>query len=49
MAKDTPISKKIIKNHLDLLSPKHSFLSTFLLLERLKPNSFWKPYLDCLP
>ena len=49
MAKETPISKKIIEHGLDLLSPKHSFLSTFLLLERLKPVSFWKPYLDILP
>ena len=49
MAKETPISKKIIAAKLDLLSPKHSFLATFLLLERLKPDSFWKPYLDVLP
>jgi histone-lysine N-methyltransferase SETD3 len=49
MAKQTPISKKILKAGLELLSPKHSFLSTFLLLERLKPDSYWKPYLDCLP
>ena len=31
MARETPVSKKIIKHKLDLLSPKHSFLSTFLL------------------
>ena len=31
MAKQTEVSKKIIKHNLDLLSPKHSFLSTFLL------------------
>jgi len=49
MAKDTSISKLIIKNKLDLLSPKHSFLSTFLLTERRKPDSFWRPYLDVLP
>jgi len=31
MAKDTPISRKILQYKLDLLSPKHSYLSTFLL------------------
>jgi len=49
MAKATSISKKILKNRLELLSPKHSYLATFLLLERLKPDTFWKPYLDVLP
>ena len=49
MAKCTPISKKIIEHKLELLSPKHSFLSTFLLQERRNPASFWRPYLDILP
>jgi histone-lysine N-methyltransferase SETD3 len=49
MAKETSVSKKILQNKLDLLSPKHSFLSTYLLQERRNPNSFWKPYLDILP
>ncbi|CAD8078258.1 unnamed protein product [Paramecium sonneborni] len=49
MAKETPVAKKIIQNRLDLLSPKHSFLSTFLLQEKSKQDSFWKPYLDVLP
>lgn len=49
MAKQTPVSKKILENKLELLSPKHSFLSTFLLQEKRNPNSFWKPYLDILP
>lgn len=49
MAKETLIAKKILSCKLDLLSPKHSFLSTFLLQERRNPNSFWKPYLDVLP
>ena len=31
MAKDTSVAKKMIQAKLDLLSPKHSFLSTFLL------------------
>ncbi|CAD8077509.1 unnamed protein product [Paramecium sonneborni] len=49
MAKETPVAKKIIQYRLDLLSPKHSFLSTFLLQEKSKQDSFWKPYLDVLP
>jgi hypothetical protein len=49
MAKSTPIGQKIINAGLDLLSPKHSFLSTFLLREKKDPNSFWKPYIDLLP
>eukprot|EP01017_Pseudomicrothorax_dubius_P027102 TRINITY_DN3084_c0_g1_i10.p2 TRINITY_DN3084_c0_g1~~TRINITY_DN3084_c0_g1_i10.p2 ORF type:complete len:598 (-),score=164.66 TRINITY_DN3084_c0_g1_i10:1899-3692(-) len=49
MAKETIISKRIIEAKLDLLSPKHSFLSTFLLLERQKTDSFWHPYLQLLP
>ena len=49
MAKQTSVSKKILENKLELLSPKHSFLSTFLLQERRNPTSFWKPYLEILP
>jgi histone-lysine N-methyltransferase SETD3 len=49
MAKTTEVSKKIIANKLDLLSPKHSFLSTYLLREKKNPASEWKPYLDILP
>ena len=49
MARQTEVGKKILNHALDLLSPKHSFLSTFLLKERKNPNSFWRPYLDLLP
>ncbi|KAL4487539.1 hypothetical protein ABPG72_007059 [Tetrahymena utriculariae] len=49
MAKETPVAKKIIAAKLNLLSPKHSFLSTFLLQERKNNESKWKPYLDILP
>ncbi|CAD8063827.1 unnamed protein product [Paramecium primaurelia] len=49
MTKEIPVAKKMIQYRLDLLSPKHSFLSTFLLQEKQRPNSFWKPYLDILP
>lgn len=49
MAKATGTGKKIADSGLDMLSPKHSFLSTFLLKERKDPNSIWRPYLDMLP
>lgn len=49
MAKETQVGRKMIDAALDLLSPKHSFLSTFLLRERKNPDSFWKPYIDLLP
>lgn len=31
MAKETPVAKKLLEYRVDLLSPKHTFLSTFLL------------------
>ena len=49
MAQATEISQKILKNNIELLSPKHSFLATYILKEKHNPNSFWKPYLDLLP
>ena len=33
-----------------LISPKHSFFSTYLMEERRKgENSYWKHYIDILP
>ena len=49
MAKSAPIGAKMELAHLSLLSPKHSFLSSFVLQERRKPDSIWEPYLDILP
>ena len=50
MGKESPIGIKIITNNLELLSPKHCFLSTFLLQERAKGDeSKWKPYIDIIP
>ena len=49
MAKETEVSIKLIASKLELLSPKHSFLSTYLLHEKKNPNSFWQPYLKILP
>lgn len=49
MAKSTGVGKKVLDSGLDMLSPKHSFLSTYLLKERDNKNSRWRPYLDMLP
>ena len=46
-ARNTQIGS-FFKN-IDLYSPNHSLLSSFILQEILNPNSFWKPYLDILP
>jgi protein-histidine N-methyltransferase len=32
-----------------LISPKHSFFSTFLMEEKRKENSYWHKYIDILP
>lgn len=49
MAKATPIGSKMEKAHLNLLSPKHSFLSCFVLQEKKKPDTPFEPYFDILP
>jgi protein-histidine N-methyltransferase len=49
MAKAAPIGFKMVQANLDLFSPKHSFLTSFILQELQKPLSAWKPYLSILP
>ena len=49
MAKASPIGAKMVAAGLNLLSPKHCFLTTYILQERRKESTFWKPYLDILP
>lgn len=49
MAYQTDIGQKMLHNKIELLSPKHSYLSVFLLQEKKNPESFWKPYIDILP
>lgn len=49
MAKQTRIGSQMFYLNLDLISPKHSFLSTFILQEQQNPQSFWRPYLNILP
>jgi histone-lysine N-methyltransferase SETD3 len=49
MAKESQLGMKIINANLDLISPKHCFLSLFLLQEKINSDSRWKNYLDVLP
>lgn len=47
-AKKTPLKKLIEKDHLLGYMPNVA-LAIFLLYEKYKPESFWKPYIDILP
>jgi protein-histidine N-methyltransferase len=51
MAMESPIGKKMYEKGLRnrLISPKHSFLSTYIMQERRKPDTIWEPYIDILP
>jgi histone-lysine N-methyltransferase SETD3 len=47
----SPVGKRMYEKGLRqrLISPKHSFLSTFIMQERRKPDTIWFSYLDILP
>ncbi len=49
MAKAAPLGKKMVEAGLDLLSPKHCFLTTYVLQERRNPFSKWRFFLEILP
>jgi histone-lysine N-methyltransferase SETD3 len=49
LAKSLPFCRKLECENLKLLSPKHTYLSIYLLNEKKCPKSFWKPYIDILP
>ena len=49
MAKDSLLGRKMLLSKLNLHSPKHSFLTTYILQEISNKNSKWKPYLQILP
>lgn len=51
MAFASPVGKKMYDKGLRqrLISPKHSFLCTFIMQERRKPDSEWNIYIDILP
>jgi histone-lysine N-methyltransferase SETD3 len=51
MAFESPIGRKMVQKNMKnrLLSPKHSFLSTYLMQERRKDVTQFDEYLDILP
>ena len=51
MAFASPVGKKMFEKGLRqrLISPKHSFLCTYIMQERRKPDSEWNIYIDILP
>jgi len=51
MAMSSPIGKKMYEKGLRqrLISPKHSFLATFIMQEKRKPDTIWIAYIDILP
>lgn len=49
MAKESPFGMKMVTANLNLNSPKHCFLSTYILQERLKPETQWQNYIQILP
>ena len=52
MAETSPIGEKMMYHNLKakLLSPKHGFLTTYILQDRLKgEESYFHPFIDILP
>jgi len=51
MAFASPIGSKMYEKGLRqrLISPKHSFLSCFIMQEKRKPDTPWQWYIDILP
>ena len=49
MGKKTEIGRSILASNIELDAPKHIFLMLFILVDRQKPDSFFKPYYDILP
>ena len=51
MCMGSPTGKKMFQRGFRqrLISPKHSFFSTFLMEEKRKESSYWDKYIDILP
>ena len=51
MAIASPVGSRMYEKGLRqrLISPKHSFLATFIMQERRKDHTIWDPYIDILP
>lgn len=43
------VGRTIMSSGVELDAPKHIYLMLFMLLDRKKPDSFFKPYYDILP
>lgn len=48
VAKASPIGHQLMEQQ-HLLRSKHTYLACYLLVERERPDSFWKPYMEALP
>ena len=48
MAKNSPAGKKLLGSYKSLNSSTNSYFAVFLLQEKSKENSDWKPFLDIL-
>ncbi|KAG5190393.1 hypothetical protein JKP88DRAFT_160443 [Tribonema minus] len=49
MGKETPVGRAVVAADPDLDAPKHIYLMLFLLTDRLRADSFFRPYYDMLP
>jgi histone-lysine N-methyltransferase SETD3 len=49
MSKEAPVGARMEKLKLSLLSPKHSYLTSYVLQELHNKDTKWQPYLDLLP
>ena len=51
MAIASPVGSKMYEKGLRqrLISPKHSFLATYIMQEKRKESTIWDPYIDILP
>jgi histone-lysine N-methyltransferase SETD3 len=49
MGKETWVGKQVLNSNIELDAPKHIFIMLFILIDRIKPDSFFRPYYDILP
>lgn len=49
MGKETEVGRAVLEADLELDAPKHVFLMLFVLTDRKRPESRFKPYYDMLP
>ena len=49
MAKESPYGMKMVSANLNLNSPKHCFLTTYILQEKLNPQTKSQNYIEILP